>query len=173
METTKAGAWRQSTTELHTFGSGRVALLQRPGPEIHLEFGQLPQHLLAAWQSASKQKDLEESGLAFLAKMSTNDRAKFMLFAAAVVKAVFKKPYIVADRDPQGDDEVTPDDITDEFWEAFMWGCASLPGAKVKTRQGETTVEAVETFRAKPAVSGVVASGENVRRSSKRVGGHP
>lgn len=116
--------------------SGSVCDVQRPSPEISLKGGKLA-HIFATPIAALNPQ-------AVLNELSDEDAAKVYLFARELVAAVVVEPKISLDRETES---LTPEDIPPpDFWHVFGWAMRGGPGLPVALEEGETTVEAVETF---------------------------
>lgn len=120
--------------------SGSVCYAQRPSPEISLKGGKLA-HIFAAPVAALNPQ-------AVINELSDEDAAKVYLFARELVATVVVEPKISLDRGGEG---LTPEDVPPpDFWYVFSWAMRGGPGLPVALEEGETTVEAVETFPSEP-----------------------
>lgn len=91
-------------------------------------------------------EDPVERGLSMFEQMSDFERIKLQKLGDDIVKNTT--------------DVRDPDDLTEaEFWEVFGLTMYSTPDAPIETEDGETTVEAVETF---PVESVIQTAGEDV-----------
>lgn len=116
--------------------SGSVCYAQRPSPEISLKGGKLA-HIFATPIAALNPE-------AVINELSDEEAAKVYLFARELVATAVVDPKISLDRDAEG---LTPEDIPPpDFWHVFSWAMRGGPGLPVPLEEGETTVEAVETF---------------------------
>jgi len=80
-------------------------------------------------------------------QLSEEDFERLMVFARDVVTAALVMPRLVARPSPGIETEIGPDDIPfTDFWFIFNWAMSGATGIPVKTKEGETTVEAVHTF---------------------------
>lgn len=98
--------------------------------------------------------------VARLEQLDDNELASMMVFAREVVIASLVSPRLVAKPSPGIEDEIGPDDIdVQDFWYIFDWAMQGGPEIPVETKEGETTVAAVENFSDGPAAS--VSPGED------------
>lgn len=122
--------------------------MKRPGPEIGIRGGQLMRVL----QRLQPPKDVEahetaEKMIARMESLTDDDFTRLMVFARQVVMAALVIPKLVAMPSPGVENEIGPDDIPfPDFFFIFMWATSGSTGIPVATKDGETTVEAVETF---------------------------
>jgi hypothetical protein len=83
----------------------------------------------------------EEQGLLFLESLSDEEGRKYQAFTDDIVKhSLSPKPDI--------------DELSEEaYWQTFAWAMYATPNTPVETKEGVTTVEAVETFSGESALS--------------------
>jgi len=113
----------------------------------HGRTGQAFQSRINEIVSGYKDESPEAQGLIFLESMTDEERLKFKNFADDIIK------YSTS---PQ----VEPDSLTEmSYWVIFGRKMYGLPDAPIQTTEGETTVEAVETF---PVQSTLSEAGEDV-----------
>lgn len=123
--------WQKRTTMKLPCPSGMVCEVRRPSPEASLKGGRLV-HIFSSGANAQQ------------ADLSDEEAAKVYLFARQLILASVVSPVLVSDESAEG---LTPEDIPPaDFWFVFTWAMRGGRGIPVATREGETTVEAVETF---------------------------
>lgn len=126
--------WRKRPTMLLECPSGNKCYARRVGPDLALKAGKLAN----LFGGQVKPDDIVE-------QMSDEEAAKVYAFARQVIIETVVQPKL-SDRALR-DDDVTPDDLpSKDFWYLFGWATRAAPGIPVKLSEGETTVEAVETF---------------------------
>lgn len=131
---------KRRTTELEC-PSGNTAVVRRPGPELALKAGKITR-ILNKNEDAAKQ-DID-SQLAFIEKLSDEELDKLTDFARILLTDVVVNPVLVLN--PK-EGQLSPDDVPlADFWYIFIWAMNGGPSMPVKTKEGETTVAAVETF---------------------------
>lgn len=134
--------WKKTQSIKVTCPSGTVVSLKRMGPELVLRSGKI-QRLMSKVETVGGVTQ-EEKGLAFLEALTDDEVTKLSLFALEVVLNTVVAPRIV--RNP-GPDEIGPEDIPlSDFWFIYHYAMGLSRDLPVKTQEGETTVEAVETF---------------------------
>jgi|SRR5215213_2012693 len=149
-----AAAWGAAAkSNLLTLPSGAVVEVKRPGPEVYLKFGQMPQALVSLLVKTKNPDQLEHATvMASFAQLSDEEFKQYMLFARDIVAASVVRPKIVVGA--TGEDEIDPSDIPPgDFWHLVSWAALAARGIPVQTTKGDTTVEAVETFRPEQGVS--------------------
>lgn len=108
--------------------SGAVCEVRRPSPELSLKAGRLT--------------NIFAPGPSVVEEMSDEEAEKVYLFARQLVIACVVSPVLVSEGDG-----LTPEDIPPaDFWHVVKWVMSGGHGLPVATKEGETTVEAVETF---------------------------
>lgn len=139
--------------------SGIKRWVHRPGPSLALTVGRLQRTLKL---TIDENMTLEQVGDEFLASMDDpKERATIELsvkvFLACLVNAPDEQPVVERVTKPN---QLCWEDVPQaDFWAVVGWynsGCKDIP---VETEEGETTVEAVETFPAEQ--SGRVEPGSN------------
>lgn len=132
---------KRLTTELEC-PSGNTATVRRPGPDMMLKLGKV----LRILQRNKSEVSNIDAQLAFLETLSDEDILKLTAFARPLLVDVVVEPKLSLN--PQGD-ELTPDDLPlADFWFIYTWAMNGGPTMPVKLKEGETTVETVETFPA-------------------------
>lgn len=147
--------------------SGGTRKVKRPGPALTVSQGRLQRVL----KVNVTDKSPDQVGEDFVDALDDHTEKAYVDYSVKVVLAcVVNDPseqlHVVAT--PRKPNEITPDDIPPEdFWAIVGWynaGCKDIP---VETEEGETTVEAVETFpeeqggRTEPG-----SNGQSVRENS-------
>lgn len=123
-----------------TCPSGEVVMVRRPGPDMALKAGKVGRILKR--QSSDKQNI--DAQLAFIESLSDDEINKLMAFGRVMLVDVITEPALsLQPREGQ----LCIDDVPmDDFWFIFTSVMNGLPEMPVKTKDGETTVEAVENF---------------------------
>lgn len=134
--------WRKRRTMPFPCPSGNVAQVRRPGPSLTLKASRVArilQKMIPQGGAVDLDKQLEE-----MEKLSDVELEKLMVFARPLVADVVEDPPLSLN--PQGD-ELSPDDLPDsDFWAIFLWALNGGPDMPVQLEEGETSVEAVQTF---------------------------
>lgn len=132
--------WRKRLTTSLLCPSGNVATVRRPGPDMILKAGKIAR-ILQRQQDAGE--DIEKQ-LEFLETLPDDELEKVMSFARTVLADCVVDPPISL-RPKEG--QLGPDDIPlSDFWFIYTWAMNGGRDMPVKLKEGETTVEAVETF---------------------------
>lgn len=128
--------WQKRPTMIMPCPSGAECKVHRPGPELSLKAGRLAPLFGPRITGADAQNVVEQ--------LSDEEAAGIYLFARQVMAATILEPRITLDG---RENSLTPDDIPPaDFWHVFTWFIKGCPDIPVKTKEGETTVEAVENF---------------------------
>lgn len=146
--------WTKRRVVTITCPSGVECDVRRPGPEFGLEAGRLMRVLRRVFpQGQGEEVQLEQTMLAF-EKLSDEEMAQFLVFARKVVIGTMVRPRLVAKPSPGIEDEIGPDDLPwTDFLYILNWAMSGGPTIPVQTKEGETTVAAVETFPEPPGPS--------------------
>ncbi len=145
--------WKKRRVVTITCPSGVECDVRRPGPEIGLKGGKMMRVLHKLVGPEGKPLPFSEV-LTRIEALSDEELASLMIFAREVVMAAVVRPKLVARPSPGIEDEIGPDDIElQDFWHIFNWAMSGAPGVPIETKDGETTVEAVETFPGQPSAS--------------------
>lgn len=143
--------WQKRRTEELLCPSGNTAVVRRPGPELALKAGKIMRIL----QKNKNAKQDIDAQLAFIEKLSDAELDTLMEFGRVLLADVVVTPVLILN--PK-EGQLSPDDVPlQDFWFIYIWAMNGGPSMPVKTREGETTVEAVETFpdgQASDVVSG-------------------
>lgn len=132
--------WEKRRTQQLTCPSGNKPTVQRPGPSVALKAGKI---LRILNRNKTEVKDID-SQLSFIERLDDNELEKLTEFARVIIADVVVEP--VLSLHPKGD-QLSPDDLPpNDFWFIFIWAANGGPDMPVATKEGETTVEAVETF---------------------------
>lgn len=147
--------WQKRKTMPLPCPSGELPIVQRPGPELSLKAGRLAPVFGSKPTGADAETIMQE--------LSDEESAKIYLFARQVIVDVVVEPKITLDGK---DESLTPEDIPpSDFWHIFSWFMRGCPDISVPLKEGETTVEAVETFPVEPL--GDVIAGSNGEQVSQ------
>lgn len=148
-------SWKKRETVQVECPSGTVCSARRMGPELSLRAGKVQRLFQRAEQTEGR--DPQEKWLSFLETLSDEEVVKMGNFATEVVLDTVVSPKLVAN--PKGPDEIGPKDMPlSDFWFLFSWALNLAREVPVQLTQGETTVDAVETFptgQATDALSGL------------------
>src|SRR5512147_213852 len=131
--------WQKRQTQEISCPSGNTAVVRRPGPDIALKAGKITRIL-----KRDKEAENIDAQLALIEKLSDDELNKLTDFARILLCDVVVTPPLVLN--PK-EGQLSPDDVPlSDFWFIFTWAMNGGPDMPVKTKEGETTVEAVETF---------------------------
>ena len=123
--------WQKRTAIDLPCPSGAVCQVRRPSPEVSLKGGRLAHIFNPA--TAGEVED-----------MSDAEAAKVYMFARQLVLASVVSPVLSSDESSGG---LTPEDIPPaDFWFVFKWAMRGGRDIPVALKEGETTVDTVETF---------------------------
>lgn len=134
--------WRKRLTTSLLCPSGNVAIVRRPGPDLAVKAGKYARVLQKV---AGKKGDAPiEEQLKAIESLPDNELEQLMAFARVIVADVVVSPPLSL-HPKEG--QLSPDDVPlADFWFIHTWGMNGGPTMPVKLKDGETTVEAVETF---------------------------
>lgn len=132
--------WTKRISIPLTCPSGEIVMVRRPGPDMALKAGKVGRIL----QRQATNKSNVDAQLAFIESLSDDEINKLMAFGRVMlVDAVTEPALSLNPREGQ----LCVDDVPlGDFWFIFTSVMNGLPEMPVKTKDGETTVEAVETF---------------------------
>ena len=133
--------WQKRSTTTFTCDSGNEVVLRRPGPSLSLKAGKFMRVLSKV--GADKKTTADEQ-VAAMQNLSDAELEEMTDFARIVLCDIIVSPVVsLTPREGQ----YHPDDLPiKDFWEIYMWFCKGSPTIPVKTKEGETTVEAVSNF---------------------------
>lgn len=115
-------------------------MVRRPGPDMALKAGKVGRIL----QRQATNKSNVDAQLAFIESLSDDEINKLMAFGRVMLVDAVTEP--VLSLNPR-EGQLCVDDVPlNDFWFIFTSVMNGLPEMPVKTKDGETTVEAVETF---------------------------
>lgn len=134
--------WRKRLTTSLLCPSGNVAVVRRPGPDMALRAGKVAR-ILKRQEDAGADIDKQ---LEFLETLPDDELNKVMGFARIVLAdCVIDPPISLTPKEGQ----LSPDDVPlQDFWFIYTWAMNGGPTMPVQLKEGETTVEAVQTFPA-------------------------
>jgi hypothetical protein len=134
--------WRKRLITSLLCPSGSVATVRRAGPDLAIKAGKFAR-VLQKVTGPYGNAPIEEQ-LAAIEKLPDAELEQLMAFARAVVADVVVEPRLSLK--PEGE-QLSPDDVPlQDFWFIYTWAMNGGPTMPVKLKEGETTVEAVETF---------------------------
>lgn len=134
--------WRKRQTVTLNCPSGNAPLVRRPGPDLAIKAGKFARIL----QKVSGQggKATPEEQLIAIESLPDDELERLMVFARIVLADVVVDPPLALN--PK-EGQLSPDDLPlGDFWFIHTWAMNGGPTMPVKLKEGETTVEAVETF---------------------------
>lgn len=132
--------WRKRETISFPCVSGNKIIVRRPGPDLALKAGKVARILKAQSEAGTDvNKQLE-----FIETLPDDELEKLMTFARIFVSdVVINPPLSLHPKEGQ----LSPDDVPlEDFWQIFISGMRGFPEAAIKTVEGETSIEAVQTF---------------------------
>ena len=137
-----ANQWRKRLTHSLSCPSGNKAVVRRPGPDLALKAGKVARILQ---RQADAIGDIDKQ-LEFIETLPEDELDKLMAFARVLLADVVIQPSLAL-HPKEG--QLSPDDVPlQDFWFIFMWAMNGGPDMPVKLADGETTVDAVDTFPA-------------------------
>jgi len=135
-----ANQWRKRLTTSLLCPSGNVAIVRRPGPDMALKAGKIARVLQ---KQPGDAQDIDAQ-LAYIENLPDGELDKLMGFARILLADCVIDP-VISLHPKEG--QLSPDDVPlQDFWFIFTWAMNGGPDMPVKLKEGETTVEAVETF---------------------------
>lgn len=142
--------WKKRTVTPLECPSGSVCHVRRPSPEVSLKGGRVANFFSPR---ANGSLNVEET----FQELSDDEAASMYLLAREIVLATVLEPKLVRKTEA---DELTPEDIPpSDFWFIFTWAMRGGRDLPVKLKEGETTVDAVETFPVEPGTLPVSSGG--------------
>lgn len=143
-----ANNWRKRVTYPFTCRSGNVVQIRRVGPSLALKGTRAARIFERGGQKVLTDIDAQ---LAFIESLPDEEVEEIYNFARIMLADAVAEPRLYLK--PVGD-QLSPDDIPPEdFWEIFTCVSNGIRQLPVQLKDGETTVEAVETFPAEQAGS--------------------
>lgn len=134
--------WRKRQTILLSCPSGNEVLVRRPGPDLAVKAGKFARILQKV--SGKGGKATPEEQLLAIENLPDSELEQLMVFARVVLADVVVEPPL-AIHPKEG--QLSPDDVPlNDFWFIHTWAMNGGPTMPVKLKEGETTVEAVESF---------------------------
>lgn len=145
--------WNKRISVPLTCPSGEIVMVRRPGPDMALKAGKAARIL----QRQPGDKTNRDAQLAFIESLSDDEINKLMTFGRVMLVDIITEPALsLLPREGQ----LCVDDVPlEDFWFIFTSAMNGLPEMPVKTKDGETTVEAVENFPREQ--SGSLSSDDN------------
>lgn len=146
-----ANTWKKRAVLSLECPSGSVCRVRRPSPEVSLKGGRIANFFMPKAQSGSFNPDTA------FEELSDEEAASMYLLAREIVLAAVVEPKLSRNTDSDG---LTPEDIPpSDFWFIFSWAMKGGRDLPVKLKEGETTVDAVETFPVESGALPVSGSG--------------
>ncbi len=134
--------WQKRQTIKLECPSGNEVMARRPGPDLAVKAGKFARILQKV--AGKNGKATAEEQLLAIEQLPENELEQLMSFARVVVADVVINPVLVLN--PK-EGQLSPDDVPlNDFWFIHTWAMNGGPTMPVKLKEGETTVEAVETF---------------------------
>lgn len=133
--------WRKRLTYAFTCPSGDVVQIRRPGPSLALKGTKA----VRIFDRGGKEilTDIDKQ-LAFIEALPDSDVEEIYSFARIMLTDVVAEPRLYLN--PVGE-QLSPDDVpVADFWAIFISASNGIREMPVKLKDGETTVDAVETF---------------------------
>lgn len=130
---------KQEPTAEVKLPSGEVFTLRRPPLHIWVSTGKIPQHFI---RQARKLIDAPEG-----AQPTDDEALNALKFMGDIVRYACVSPRIKEDPGPD-EDAIDPSEfIEGDFEFIFQWATNQAPDVPVLTEGGQTSVEALESFR--------------------------
>jgi hypothetical protein len=134
--------WQKRKAVLLECPSGNEIMARRAGPDLAMKAGKFARVLQKISGKDGKATPTEQ--LAAIEQLPDKELEQLMAFARVVVADVVVDPPLALN--PK-EGQLSPDDIPlNDFWFIHTWAMNGSPTMPVRLREGETTVEAVETF---------------------------
>lgn len=134
----ETNVWRKRTIIAQTCPSGNQVKVRRSGPDLALKASRLPR-VLQSQAAMSPEAQLE-----IIEGLPDDELEKVMGFARVLIADVVIDPPISL-HPKEG--QLGPDDVPlMDFWWLFGQAMAGFPNAPVALTEGETSIEAVQTF---------------------------
>lgn len=135
--------WSKRKSIPFTCPSGNVVQIRRPGPSLALKGTRAARIFQRGGEDVITDPDKQ---LAFLESLPENELNDIYEFARVMLTDVVADPRLYMN--PSGD-QLGPDDVPlADFWAIFICASRGVPDMPVETKEGETTVDAVENFPA-------------------------
>lgn len=150
--------WRKRQTISLSCPSEAVVTVRRPGPDLALKAGRVARIL----QKQSDAKGNVDKQLEVIEQLPDDELIKLMAFARVLMVDVVVEPLLSLN--PR-EGQLSPDDVPlSDFWFIFTWAMNGGPDMPVKLTEGETTVDAVETFPSgQRSGDSVIEDGEQIQ----------
>lgn len=134
--------WQKRQTIKLACPSGNEVMVRRPGPDLAVKAGKFARVLQKV--GGKKGNATPDEQLAAIEKLPDGELEQLMTFARVVLAdVVINPPLSLHPKEGQ----LSPDDVPlNDFWFIHTWAMNGGPTMPVKLKEGETTVEAVETF---------------------------
>lgn len=141
----------EPTAEL-TLPSGEVFTVRRPPLQVWVAAGKIPQSFL--------RKMGGDAGAISAAQLSDAETLAAIEFVRdAIVYACVSPKLVIGGT---GEDELDPSELDPADFEFLTgWIMQGCPGVPVRTKEGETSIEALDRFRQKRPGGGTVGAGDN------------
>lgn len=131
--------WQKRQTVQLSCPTGNEVIARRPGPDLALKSGKIARILPKTFSKMKLDEQLE-----FIENLPDKELEVLMAFARIVVADVVVQPALSLNA---REGELSPDDVPlNDFWYIYTWAMNGGPNIPVKTKEGETTVEAVSSF---------------------------
>lgn len=134
--------WQKRQTTKLICPSGNEVIVRRTGPDLAVKAGKFARVLQKV--SGKDGKSTPDEQLAAIEKLPENELDQLMSFARVVLAdVVIDPPLHLHPKESQ----LSPDDVPlNDFWFIHTWAMNGGPTMPVRLKEGETTVETVETF---------------------------
>lgn len=137
----RENVWRKRPTVSLTCPSGQVVTVRRPSPSVMLKAGKVQR--IFQKQKPEDTNNIDKQ-LEFLETLPDDELTAVWNFARVLVCDAALQPLLFL-QPKEG--QLTPDDIPImDFWFIFTWIQNGGIGLPVKLTEGETDIEAVQTF---------------------------
>ena len=134
--------WQKRQTTTLTCSCGNQAVVRRTGPDLAVKAGKFARVLQKI--AGSSGKATPEEQLIAIEQLPDKELEQLMVFARIVLADVVVNPPLAL-HPKEG--QLGPDDVPlCCFWRIHTWAMNGGPTMPVQMKEGETTVEAVETF---------------------------
>jgi hypothetical protein len=134
--------WQKRQAVLLKCPSGNEVMVRRTGPDLAVKAGRFARVLQKV--SGKDGKATSEEQLIAIESLPDKELEQLMAFARVVLADVVVNPPLYL-HPKEG--QLSPDDVPlNDFWYIHTWAMNGGPTMPVKLKEGETTVEAVETF---------------------------
>lgn len=135
-------SWQKRVSTKYTCPSGNEVMVRRSSPSLALKAQRFLPILKRVSGPDGKAKADEQ--LSAILSLPDDELERLTTFAEIVIEDGVESPLLKVNA-KQG--QLSPNDLPlEDFWQLFLYIGSGCPEIPVKTKEGETTVEAVASF---------------------------